>query len=215
MDNNEINSCLMWAVDLETPVDFGSIFDLADLKDTGIELDSHITLLYAQGKTIERDSLLDDIKNILNPNDYQNFYELCKEVNQEEVLDFFDLDKFENDSDYIILKLKKDKEIFKYLRLINKGLRLKYNVSSDFDNYVPHITIAELQPGTAKKYIKSGDLHKVLECSLFDFEDLFISYGTSNEPEDRKKYFLTQFKNIDRFFRLEHLKKSNEEILKS
>ena len=48
-DNNSMNSCLMLAIGLYTPVELGSIFDSADYKGTGLELDSHITLLYAQG----------------------------------------------------------------------------------------------------------------------------------------------------------------------
>ena len=45
MESDVLNSCLMLAVNLDTPVSLGCIFDEEDLKDTGIELDSHITLL--------------------------------------------------------------------------------------------------------------------------------------------------------------------------
>ena len=42
-DKNEINSCLMLAMNLSTPVSLGCVFKEEDLKDTGVELDSHIT----------------------------------------------------------------------------------------------------------------------------------------------------------------------------
>lgn len=213
MDNNEINSCLMLAVNLMTPVDLGSIFDASDLKDTGIEIDSHITLLYAQGKTIPRENIIPDLKDILeNYNEFLDLY--CKNQVSYKAFDIFDLDKFENDSDYIILRLKKNFDLYNKTCLINKGLRIQYNVSSDFDNYTPHVSLAELNPGTAKKYLNSENLMAVLEDTYINFEDLVISYGKSNEP-DRKQYFLTQFKCVDRFFRLRELEKANEEILKT
>ena len=36
-DNNSMNSCLMLAIGLYTPVELGSIFDSADYKGTGLE----------------------------------------------------------------------------------------------------------------------------------------------------------------------------------
>ena len=38
MDNkqNEINSCLMLAMNLSTPVSLGCVFEESDLKDTGV-----------------------------------------------------------------------------------------------------------------------------------------------------------------------------------
>lgn len=212
MENTEINSCLMWAVNLITPVDLSSVFDEDDLKDTGVEIDSHITLLYAQGKTIERKNLLDDILTILGAENYDIFIDMCKNKDEElNLLDMFELGSFENDSDYIVLKLKKDTKIFNLLSLINKGLRTKYGVSSDFDNYTPHLTLAELNPGTASKYLNSETLNLILADTTFKFEDLVISYGTSNE-EDRKQYFLTQFSCVDRYFRLQHLKEDNKSL---
>ena len=50
MENNSNvkSSCLMLAASLNTPVSLGAIFEANDLKDTGIEYDSHITVLYAR-----------------------------------------------------------------------------------------------------------------------------------------------------------------------
>lgn len=207
MENNELNSCFMLAVGLYTPVDLGYLFELSDLKDTGIELDSHITLLYAQNKVIDKSELLSDVKEILEPKEYNDLLELCKESNLRAVNKFFYLDLFENDSDYIVLKLRKDTEIYKALNLINKGLRAKYQVTSEFKDYTPHITLAEFMPGEAKKYLESPILSRIIAETAFDLEDFMISYGRSGEIEDRKKYFLTQYKNVDRYFRIERLKK--------
>ncbi len=210
--NSEINSCLMLAVNLMTPVDLGYIFDSPDLKDTGIELDSHITLLYARGKEIPRKNVIQDLKDILG--NYDEFIDLyCKNQTFYKAFDIFDLSSFENDSDYIILKLKNSFDLYNKVSLINKGLRVQYGVSSEFDQYTPHVSLAELNPGTAKKYLESEKLQAVLEDTYINFEDLVISYGKSNEV-DRKQYFLTQFKCVDRFFRLRELERANEEMLK-
>lgn len=212
MESNVVNnSCLMLACALYTPVDLSSIFEDEDLKDTGIEKESHITLLYAQNKIIDRSNLLDDIRTILDDGDkfsYDRFMDLLKDDKfiSNNVLDSFEIGKFENDSDYIVLKLKKDVDIFKILSIINKGLRIKYDVQSDFE-YTPHITLAELNPGTADKYLASGKLKLVLENTKIKFEDLIISYGPSGVVEDREKYNLTTFHAVDRFFREENLKR--------
>lgn len=212
MENKEINSCLMLGVNLMTPVDLGCVFEASDLKDTGVELDSHITLLFAQGKEINRVGLMENIKTILGDEDYYKLLNLCKKECTFKVLNFFDLSSFENDSDYIILKLKRNTDFYSRLSNINKGLKNKYDVSSDFSNYTPHISLAELQPGTAKKYLESGNLKLILKETYLDFEDIFISYGGSNEV-DRIQYFLTNFKCLERYFRLQKLKKYNEELI--
>lgn len=208
-DNNSMNSCLMLAMGLYTPVELGSIFDSADYKDTGLELDSHITLLYAQGKLLPRKMILDDVKTLVN---WETFDKMISETSRLKVFDYFELSSFENDSDYLILKLKQDTSIFNKLKVINLGLRKKYGVSSEFTDYTPHITLVELQPGKAKKYLGSNCLKKVLEDSLVDFEDIVLSYGTSSEVTDRKQYFLTNHKSVDRYFRLKNLRKSNDEL---
>ena len=205
METKDINSCLMLAVNLDCPISLKALFDEADLKDTGVELDSHITLLYAQGKELDRKALIPDIEKILGTEDYDSL--MAKIINPRviPVFDVFDLGSFENDSDYVILKLKKDSVLFPYLYRINKGLREKYSVSSDFSDYTPHVSLAELQPGKAKGYLESEELKAVLNDSVISLEDIFVSYGASNEPEDRKKYFLTGFHSVDRYFRLLHL----------
>lgn len=205
-DNKELNSCLMLAVNLDCPISLKAVFDEADLKDTGIELDSHITLLYAQGKEIDRISLKDDIKGILGDGGYYDFMSKLSNPKVYKVLDIFELSSFENDSDYVILKLKDTSDIYESLSKINRELRIKYDVSTEFTDYTPHLTLAELQPGTASKYLGSAALKKILDDSVVNYEDIMLSYGASNEPEDRKQYFLTSYHCVDRYFRLIHLK---------
>lgn len=208
MDNNVVNnSCLMLACALYTPINLSSIFDSEDLKDTGIELESHITLLYAQGITVPKNNLMEDIEIALG-DDFDSFMNLLKngDIIGENVLETFDLGLFENDSDYVVLKLKQNTELYTNLKLINKGLRSKYGVQSEY-TYTPHMTLAELNQGTAKKYTESKKLKAVLENSKFAVEDLVISYGPSNVVEDREKYNLTKFHAVDRFFREENLKR--------
>lgn len=210
-----MNSCLMLAVNLDTPVNLGCVFDSEDLKDTGIELDSHITLLYAQGKELPRQDLLSDIKTILGEKTIE-FMNLLENEHDYKVLDYFHLSSFENDSDYVVLKLNEDKkDLFNDLFLINKGLRIKYDVSVEFDNYSPHITLAELKPGMAKKYMESEKLNMILEDTYLDFYDIILSYGTSNEMKDRKQYHLTSYNSLPRYFKMFNEERELETLLKN
>lgn len=202
----DTNSCLMLAVNLDCPISLKAMFDEVDLKDTGVEVDSHITLLYAQGKELPRKDLVSDIKTILGSEKWWLLSEKIRVSKLIPVFDVFDLGSFENDSDYLVLKLKSDSWLYEPLGQINKGLRQKYDVSSDFDSYTPHVSLAELQPGMAKKYLEDPQLKKFLEDTLIGLEDLMISYGPSNEPNDRKQYFLTPWHSVDRFFRIIHLR---------
>ena len=181
MDNkqSEINSCLMLAMNLSTPVSLGCVFKEEDLKDTGVELDSHITLLYAQGKKIECGGLLDDIRELIGEEDWGWLMGLIRGDEFYSVFDLFELSLFENDSDYVILKLRKGTPLFRVLSLINKGLSIKFGVKSEFAEYKPHLSLAELEPGKAKEYVTNEVLIQILEDSIVGVEDLFISYGTS------------------------------------
>jgi hypothetical protein len=210
-----MNSCLMLAVNLDTPVNLGCVFDSEDLKDTGIELDSHITLLYAQGKELPKQDLLSDIKTILGEKTVE-FMNLLENEHDYKVLDYFHLSSFENDSDYVVLKLNEDKkDLFNDLFLINKGLRIKYDVSVEFDNYSPHITLAELKPGMAKKYMDSEKLNMILEDTYLDFYDIILSYGSSNEVKDRKQYHLTSYNSLPRYFKMFNEERELETLLKN
>jgi hypothetical protein len=203
-----ITNCLLWGIGLYTPVDLGSIFRTEDLQGTGIELDSHITVLYAE-KDLPKESMLDDISTILGEEKFADFMEYCKTEKFRDVFTLFELGSFQNDSDYIVLKLKRNNEFFGILNLINKGLRTKYRIKWDFENYTPHITLAELKKGMAQKYLNLPSLHQILNDSKIDFEDVIFSTGSNN---NYKQVFLTNYKNIDRYFRIENLKALNKDI---
>lgn len=206
MEDN--NSCLMMSCFLYLPVSLSCVFDKGDLKDTGIEEESHITLLYAQGREIPKDNILNDIKTILGNDMYKDFIEILKSDKStgDEVYKHFEIGSFENDSDYIILKLKETSEIYEYLRLINKGLKVEYEVKSSFNTYIPHLSLAELKPGTAKKYVDNKSLELILGNSRVSFGDLVLSIGPSNTPVDRIRYNLTTFSAVDYHFYVENKK---------
>ena len=107
-----ITSCLMLAANLEAPVSFTSVFDSEDLKDTGIEFDSHVTVLFAKDRMLEKGELMKNIETAWwnsNPR-FDVMEKLRKERSQEEyavpVFDIFDLGSFENDCVTIILSTK-------------------------------------------------------------------------------------------------------------
>ena len=196
---------------LYLPVSLSAIFSREDLKDTGIENESHITLLYAQGKEIPRMNILGDVETILGSKEFDDLIEYIKSENTDRILDSFEVGSFENDSDYIVLKMKQSSKFYKTLGLINKGLRMKYEVSSEY-SYTPHISLAELKPGTAKKYLEDPRINLILKDSFVSFEDLVISYGPSNTSVDRLRYNLTTFNAVDYFFHTENMRKENSEL---
>ena len=201
-----INSCLMLAVNLNLPVDLGSIFDSEDVTD--LELDSHVTILYAKNKTIDHLDILKDISTILEPERLQFLVDYTKEYN---IFDMCELGLFENDEDYLVLKLK-DSWYKTYCTMLNKALMTRYDLTSDFSSYNPHITLATLVKGTGKKYLEDEKVKLVLGDGLISFEDLMISYGGENDGPDRKQYFLTHNSCISRYFRLDNLRKENKEL---
>lgn len=212
-DENSINSCLMLAMNLSTPVSLGCVFKEEDLKDTGVELDSHITLLYAQGKRVEWKGLLGDIRELIGEEDWRWLMDMIQGDEFYSVFDLFELGLFENDSDYVILKLRKGTALYRVLSLINKGLSIKEGVKSEFSTYIPHLSLAELEPGKGREYVTNETLHEILSDSIVGIEDLFISYGTSEGTEDREQRWLTSKKCINRFFRLINLRKELESLM--
>jgi len=195
-------SCLMLACNLLTPISLGSIFLDDDLKDTGIEIDSHITILYAQEKLIDKSEILEKI----GPRYISYLYKLVKEDYYPAVFDLFELSSFSNESDYVVLRLKDSTELYQKLKWLNSELSKIYNVKSEFGSYKPHLTLAELKPGKAGNYLKSDLLQRVLRDSAFQPEDFIISYGDSKNKEMKYiQHDLTHNKSVDRIFRIRDL----------
>lgn len=193
------NSCLMLAMSFHTSVDLSSIIEESDLTKYGMEKDPHITLLFDKRENkIDKDIILPNIKNILGDDEYRVFLEVLKDNYKFNVLDLFYLSIFDTgENDYLILRLKEDNEMFKILSKINKGLMDSLGVESDYDSYKPHLTIAELIPGTAQKYLDNKKLKLILSDSKVGFEDLVISYNSEYD----KWWSITTFHTVERLFR--------------
>jgi len=200
-------SCLMLACNLLTPISLGSIFLDDDLQDTGIELDSHITILYAPGKLINKVEILRKIgsRNI------SYIQELVKEDYYPAVFDLFELSSFSNESDYVVLRLKDTTELYQKLKWLNSELSKEYQVKSEFGTYKPHLTLAELKPGKAEKYLESDLLRRVLKDSAIQPEDYVISYSF-RDSKNFIQHDLTQNKTVDRIFRIRDLQSDLDDL---
>lgn len=200
-------SCLMLACNLLTPISLGSIFLDDDLKDTGIETDSHITILYAPGKIIDKTEILKKIG--LKTISY--IKELATSETYPPVFDLFELSSFSNESDYVILRLKESTELYQKLKWLNSELSKDYKVTSEFGKYKPHLTLAELKVGKAGKYLKHDILQKVLKDSAVQPEDFVISYSI----RDNKNFIqhdLTHNRSVDRIFRIRDLQRDLDSL---
>lgn len=206
-------SCIMLAVNLISPVSLSSVFDSGDLKDTGFEFDSHISILYSHDY-IDKDDVMSDIQDLQGLKDshfnINTFLENQEELEPRPVPDLFELSNFSNDSDYIVLRLKPGSGIYDVLSIINSGLSRKYGVKSDFGAYKPHLTLAELEKGTSEKYLRSETLKAILRDSFVKFEDIIFSYDLGDS--DFKVYDLTQFQSVPRYFRIYNEKELFKEI---
>lgn len=202
----------MLAMSFHTAIDLDSVILEQDLTDYGIESDTHVTIFYAKEKNVPKDELLSDIEILLGEEDYEVFLEILKSHRKFSILDIFELGKFEGtDSDYLVMKMKSGNEIYRILSILNKGLSRKYDIISDFDLYRPHMTLAELHPGAAEKYLNSEKLELVLKSAKVGFEDLIISYGSPSDKEDREQWNITSFHTLERYFRNERYKKDKKE----
>ena len=230
MDNNsknlsQENSCLMMAMSLETPVDLGYLFDTEDLQGTKIEFETHVTLLYAPGVVIPKEGMLDDIESLIGPREFDvmiNKLRNAAELPKGWFGSIWELGSFSNDSDYLVLKLTNvDNPYASWLRdtfgVINKGLKRKWGITSEYP-YTPHITLAELKPGTVGKYLEDSKIKKVLSDSILSFSDLVLSIGPSGGDmgggKDRKQYNLTSYNAVNRYFQQETLRKEFLEMLR-
>lgn len=124
--------CLMLSLDVPYFNDFLSLIDARDLHEDGIELDTHVTVAYGFDMSLypTLDSLPIDM-----------------DVSGLEVL-LTGVSFFENPQ-YDVCKYD-----VKSTSLVKLNAWLKENVGfvTTFEEYVPHVTIAYLKAGTAKKY---------------------------------------------------------------
>jgi hypothetical protein len=194
----ENSVCLLLATSLHTAVDLDSIINPDEFNDSGLIKDHHITIVYDESNSMDKGSILDDVRVSLG-SEFDVFNTFMEDSYKFRVNDIMYLDTFNNDdSSYLVLKLKDNNELFNKLNTIHEYLMSKYNIKSDFSKYSPHVTLAELLPNEADKYLSNKTLNKVLNDSKIGFEDLVFS-----EEIDGKyiKWNLTTHHALDRYFR--------------
>lgn len=129
--------------------------------DYGIENKAHITLVYGLDNKVE----FKDLKQYLSPlNDYKTI--------------LVNISTFSND-DFDVLKVgaKCPKAAES-----NKEIMENFDVHTDFDEYIPHMTIAYLKKGFANKYTKNM-LNKIDTIKPFGF-----NYSYFKDGEDKHEY---------------------------
>lgn len=130
--------------EIQSNIDEG---DLYDEEGFGMETDPHITVLYG---IHEQD-----------PNIVKDLIEL---TSVEYYLDKLSL--FENE-DFDVLKCSvKSKDLIK----LNKQVREILEYTNDYDDYIPHLTIAYLKPGKGKIYTDKS-IDRSFKSNKFTFSD--------------------------------------------
>ena len=197
-----MNSCLMMGLTLWTGIDLWAVFKDEDLIGPGIERDSHLTVLYAEGKEIPKEGLSETLKTLLGDNEWKDLLKEFRSQNPLPVVDHFSLGTFEGEGqDYLVLRLQPESPLYDTLHILHTGLKGKFKVTPKFPDYKPHVTLATLEKGKAKDYMFNPTLGLVLEKATFTSDDFILSYGETGEPDDRKRYQITTENAVTRFFR--------------
>ena len=160
-------SYLLLAVDLAMPISLGTFFE------EGIQFDSHITLL--DSKTfMNKDQIFEEAKKLK----MIGFLEAAQKNDPIPVRDLFDLEYFP--SGYVVLKLKKNSSLYRYLSNVHFSLVEKFDPVTDFNEFNAHITLAKSE---IPKNLET--LQLALKNSYVKFEDLIFSY---EEEEGKYKH---------------------------
>jgi len=130
----------------------------------GVESDPHVTVLYG---TLDDKIDLEEMKEVILNRDPIN-------------LKLVDISMFEND-DFDVLKFGIESED---LNKFNSDIREKFEYENDYDDYVPHATIAYLKSGTGKKYIK--DFEEEGQIELEGLNEITYSRVIDEEKEKIK-----------------------------
>lgn len=199
-------SSLRLDTSLWTGLDLSAAFKDDDLLEDGIDIDSHIDILYNPNGLIEKEELLDKIKTILGDDD-SLLKDLKKNPEKLNVLDYFELGKIEKiEGDYIVLKLNPETKLFSSLNMVNTGLSSSYELRDS--NYEPYMTLAKVKKGKGKDYMFSPILNMILSNAKFNIDDLVLSY---KDKEGKQKLFnITSNNAVERFFRQEELERDKE-----
>ena len=128
----------------------------------GLEKEAHITLVYGLNNNVK----FSELEEYLLPiKEYQTI--------------LVNISTFTNDN-FDVLKVgakcpKAD--------ISNKDIMDNFNVHTDYKEYLPHMTIAYLKKGFAKKYTKDM-LNKIDTIKPFGF-----NYSYSKDGEDKNEYY--------------------------
>ena len=185
-----------------TGIDLTAAFKDEDLMANGIERDSHITVLYSEGKELPRTDLVGIMSTILGKLEWENLIKEFKDQTPKKIIDHFSLGMFEGDGqDYLVLRLQPDSPLYNTLHILHTGLKGHFGVKTKFPDYKPHMTLATLEKGKAKDYMFNPTLGLILEKATFTTDDFIISYGDSGVYEDYKRYQITTENAVSRYFR--------------
>lgn len=151
MDQKYDYNCLMlyydipnWDEIVNSIVNMDDIYTIDD--EFGIENDPHITILYGLDKEVG----IEDVKS------------LCKPLAEyETTIDSISIFECEG---YDVLKFNVN---CPNVKETNSELTDTFEYTSDFDEYIPHMTIAYLKVGAGKKYCKKLTKELVLYPSYF------------------------------------------------
>lgn len=187
------SSYLLLAVDLEMPLSLGTFFE------DGIQFDSHITLLDSK-TSLDLDRVYEEARRLK----IIEFLEAAQKNDPIPVNSLFDLDYFP--SGYVVLRLKEDSSLYRYLKMVHFSLYDKFKPVTDFkDKYEAHLTLAKAEmPENVEA------LEMVLRDSTVKFEDILFSY--ENGDDKFKVIDLTHYSSVDRFFRTERLRREVKDL---
>ena len=197
-----MNSCLMLGLSVWTGIDLSAVFQPEDLVTQGIERDPHITVLYSEGKEVPITDMTGIMSTILGKSEWEELLSAFRSQTPKKIIDHFSLGLFEGDDrDHLVLRLQDDSPLYNTLQILHTGLKARYKVKTKFPEYKPHMTLATLEKGKAKEYMFNSVLGLILEKATFTVDDFIMSYGKTDEPEDRKKYQITTENAVTRYFR--------------
>jgi 2'-5' RNA ligase len=163
-------ACVMLFLDMPYWKDYTDVFDEKDISQhedsDGLinKNKAHVTILYGLHNDIPKEEIEKVIKNI----DGNKFKIKLKDVSYFET------------PNYDVVKIAVEDE---YLMELNKEFK-KFPFSSDYPDYKPHITLAYVNKGEAKKYC-DGRIDKLINDKITQDETVFkikhIVYSINKE----------------------------------
>ena len=209
---SSVISCVELTMNLFTPIDLDGVISDKDVEG-GVVRDPHITVFFGGKSYVPSEEVIPFLERVC-PSEVSRIKTLCEKDQWfgDRVLDNFYLSNFENDTDSLVLKLKKDNQLFEDLSAINKTMRSKYGLHTEFRNYVPHVSLANLKKGESKKYLNNSTLYNVLQDSFIKPDDFAVSYTNHEDVETIVN--LTSYNAVDRYFRLFNQEESRKEVMK-